>query len=549
MNQYHIMMGDKILSCLMAVIVIALGVGICLRYIHFLQLQYYRFYETLADRREKLHKYTFSYWLKSLFFFMIVFIVASFFPLANWVSYLVVGLCVVLYGLQFDWLYGELSTKWIVRLKYTHRVCRLLAILILVSIGYYVGMQLVVARWVSNYYYLVGISYFLVLPAIFSISFFLSYLWETGIAKIYYKRTQQKLRSADLLKIGITGSYGKTSTKQILTSILQQKYNVLTTPKNYNTPMGIAKSIKDQNLEDYDVFIAEMGADHVGDIKHLAQQVSPSIGVLTYIGNAHLKTFGSIYHVMRTKYELVECLPKDGLAIFNGNSDYELTLLHKTKLNKCVVIDHERLDRIDTTKCDNLCVIRQVDMSTEGVSVVCVTKHNEYRVRCSLFGRHQADNIGMAILVAEYLGLTKEQIVAGVESVKAVEHRLEVKKEGQRIMLDDSYNCNIVGAKNALEVLGQYEDYEKIVITPGIVELGEDNELYNEKLGALIGEVADKVIVVGTYNKIALTKGVLQHKTKTVLQYAEDYLTAKNMVTEEKCVCLILNDLPDQYQK
>ncbi len=146
---------------------------------------------------------------------------------------------------------------------------------------------------------------------------------EDTINRRYFEQAQEKIASMkDLHVIGITGSFGKTSTKFIVGTILKQKYRVLNTPESYNTPMGLSKVINDKLTDEHQVFIAEMGARNIGDIKELAELTKPKIGVITSIGPAHLETFKNIDNIMKTKYELIEELPTDGIAIFNYDNEY-----------------------------------------------------------------------------------------------------------------------------------------------------------------------------------------------------------------------------------
>lgn len=135
--------------------------------------------------------------------------------------------------------------------------------------------------------------------------------------------------------IGITGSYGKTSSKNILSDILNIKYNALPTPKNFNTTYGIMRTINEYLDKFTDTFIVEMGAFKVGEIKELCDFVKPKYGIITTIGTAHLETFGSRENICRGKFELIESLSKDGIGILNGDDEYQLN--YKIK-NKCKIL-------------------------------------------------------------------------------------------------------------------------------------------------------------------------------------------------------------------
>lgn len=146
---------------------------------------------------------------------------------------------------------------------------------------------------------------------------------ENKINQGFYNSAQGKIKAReDLTVVGITGSFGKTSTKFIVGTILGERFNVLNTPESYNTPMGLSKVINNDLNDDHEVFIAEMGARNIGDIKEVAELCQPNLGVITSIGPVHIETFKNVDNIMKTKYELIEELPSDGVAIFNYDNEH-----------------------------------------------------------------------------------------------------------------------------------------------------------------------------------------------------------------------------------
>ena len=159
---------------------------------------------------------------------------------------------------------------------------------------------------------------------------------ENKINMGFYTSAQNKIKSRnDLNVIGITGSFGKTSTKFIVSTILSQKFNVLTSPESYNTPMGLSKVINNDLDANHEVFVAELGARQIGEIREVAELVQPKIGIITNIGPAHIETFKNIDNIMKTKYELIEELPTDGVAVFNYDNEHIKKLADKTLKRKC----------------------------------------------------------------------------------------------------------------------------------------------------------------------------------------------------------------------
>ena len=153
----------------------------------------------------------------------------------------------------------------------------------------------------------------LLLPLWVALGGLLAWPIEKLVSEMYFRDAQKKLAARpDIIKIGITGSYGKTSVKFILGTILQEKYQTLITPSSFNTPMGVTKIIRERLTPATQVFVAEMGARHVGDIKELCRLVHPRYGVLTSVGPQHLDTFHTLERIKNTKYELMDAVPADG---------------------------------------------------------------------------------------------------------------------------------------------------------------------------------------------------------------------------------------------
>ena len=253
---------------------------------------------------------------------------------------------------------------------------------------------------------------------------------EALIILKFKRQAIAKLRSINGLKVvGITGSYGKTSSKNILSDILNVKYNTFPTPKNLNTPKGIMTCINN-NLDKFcEIFIAEMGAYKMGEIKELCDFVHPKYGILTRIGNAHLMTFGSQENIQKGKFELIENLPSDGIGVLNGDDPLQVNYNLKNKVKIIWIgIDNEDVDcRAINIKCSN-----------KGTSfdVVFRGDDNKYHFETKLLGKHNVYNILSGILLGYELGISISELQRGVSSVKTIEHRLELKKYGNIIHVE-----------------------------------------------------------------------------------------------------------------
>lgn len=365
---------------------------------------------------------------------------------------------------------------------------------------------------------------------------------ENTIKKYYLNKARERLNNSEVLKIGITGSFGKTSVKEILTTLLSQKYRVLATPQSYNTPMGIA--ITSQKLDStHDVFIAEMGARAKGDIKELSQLVKPTFAVLTGINNQHLETFGSLENIKSTKYELFENLDKDGIGFFSLDNDGAKELFEKFDKTKYGA---------GIENSDNLVWASDIVIDNQGTSFVLNFKDDE-SVKCQtvLLGKHSVSNICLASSVAYKVGLTPQEIASGINRITSIGHRLELVPNNKNIVIiDDSYNSNVDGASAAMEVLSCFKG-RKIVLTPGLVELGKMENVSNFELGRKIASTCDLAIVIGTHNAEMLIKGLKDGgMPATNISFAKTLNKGNellNTMLKEGDVVLFLNDLPDNY--
>ena len=382
---------------------------------------------------------------------------------------------------------------------------------------------------------------------------FIAMIINTPIEKcvyLYYKtKAQRKLKSMNNLKIiGITGSYGKTSSKNILSDILNIKYNALPTPKNLNTFNGLIMTVNNHMDKFNDVFIAEMGAYVKGEIKRLCKLVKPKYGILTRIGTAHLETFGSQENIQKGKFELIESLPSDGFGILNG--DDPLQVSYKLKNNVKIIwigIENSDVDvRAENIKC-----------SSKGTSFDIVLKNDKkkYSFETKLLGNHNVYNILAGIACGIEFGIDMESLQKAVAGVRPIEHRLEIKKLGNFNMIDDAYNSNPTGAENACKVLGMMPGI-KIVVTPGMIELGPKEDEYNKTFGTQIADVADYVILIGDKKTKPIKEGLLEKKfdkDKIIVfnDVREAYPFIGNIANnnKEEVYALFENDLPDTYNE
>ncbi len=387
----------------------------------------------------------------------------------------------------------------------------------------------------------------IMIPLIVEFSNFINKPFENARNKKYIERTKKALDDADgLIKIGVTGSYGKTSVKEILRTILSVKYNVLSTPSSYNTPMGIAKSVQRYDGTQ-DVFIAEMGARRSGDIKELSDIVNPDYGILTGVCNQHLETFGTLDALFKTKYELVLGVKDGGTVVFavDNENTYNLSKQAKVDNRICVMTAGVDKARAEDVYCEDL-----VTDITGSRFTLCF-KDEKIQASTMLIGRHNVSNIIVAAALAYKLGLTASEIAEGISLIKPIRHRLEVmKNEKGMTIIDDSYNSNVEGTVAALEVFSEFTG-RKIIITPGLVELGRMEDLENFRFGRRMAKVVDFAILVGGPNAYKMRDGLLDsefpYEKIKIVPNLNDAIKFLSGISQEGDIVLFENDLPDKF--
>ena len=365
---------------------------------------------------------------------------------------------------------------------------------------------------------------------------------------VYYhflRQAKAKIASMPNMKrIGITGSYGKTTSKNVLNDILSTSFNTTPTPLNYNTAYGIINTINNYLDKFSDIFIVEMGTLKRGDIRKIANIAKPEYGILTKIGVAHLETLGSQENIQKEKFSMIESLPEYGIAVLN--KDDEMQVNYKLK-NKCRVI----WIGIDN---DADIMATNIKLSHEGSSFDCIIKGNPkvYHFQTRLLGKVNIYNILAGIALGLEFGIKDEKLEMAVKRVKPTEHRLELKKYQDLYIIDDAYNSNPVGSKMACEVLGLMPG-KKIMVTPGMIDLGEKQDELNEKFGEYIADVADEVILVGEHQTKPIYKGLMNKKYNEkhihVLNDVKEAFPLALKLKENDTYVLLENDLPDIFNE
>lgn len=369
---------------------------------------------------------------------------------------------------------------------------------------------------------------------------------EKLVSEMYFRDAQKKLAARpDLIKIGITGSYGKTSVKFILGTILQEKFQVLVTPSSFNTPMGVTRIIREKLMPAHQVFVAEMGARHVGDIKELCRLVHPRYGVLTSVGPQHLDTFHTIDRIKSTKYELMDAIPDGGCCFFPDDGAICRELFDKTRKEKRLCSIHAGADDADVWASD-------IRVSPAGSTFVLHTMNDEMTCQTRLLGEHNIQNILLAATVGLHLGMTLHQIARGISKIEPVEHRLQLIPSAGVTIIDDAFNANPKGAQAALRVLKGFPG-RRIIITPGMVELGAGEEQFNHDFGTMMAECVDVAILVGKKHTAPIAAGLKEAGFRAenlfVVSSLEEASAILRQIGRPGDVALFENDLPDNYSE
>ncbi len=394
--------------------------------------------------------------------------------------------------------------------------------------------------------------YFGAFPLVTALANLINKPIEKRINQHFINDAKRILKEHEGLRIiGVTGSFGKTSVKYYLTTLLSEGFKVLMTPESYNTPMGIVRTVREHLQPTHEIFVCEMGARHLHDIREITDIVHPDDGIVTSIGYQHLETFHSLENIISTKYELLDAVaekekeegqvPGRHLKFVNGDNE-----IIRANMKYPDAITYGLSDGNDYQAKD-------IQVTGAGTSFTVSSPSGETaEFSTKLVGRHNVENIVGAIAAANSLGIPMTKLKMAVRRLQSVPHRLELTRHGNVAILDDAYNSNPNGAKVALETLGLFEGSVRILVTPGMVELGEKEAEYNEEFGRQAAAVCDYIIPVGQKNSEAIRKGALS------AGFDEDRIFIKRTFTEaselmyqldagKDKVILLENDLPDNY--
>lgn len=427
-----------------------------------------------------------------------------------------------------------------VKTKRTGRAVRLFVLFCLLNIALAVGAfwgLWALAKWNgSEIYSLIAYAPLallpICLPSTLIIANAITGVFENARNRKFVKRAGQVLDETEIIRVGIVGSYGKTSVKNVLKTILSEKYSVVETPESYNTPMGIAKTVFSSEFANKQVFIAEMGARRKGDISELCALVKPDYAIFTGVCEQHIATFESLDAVWLEKSEILKNTAK------------------KTVCGKSLRARIEN-GAFDEEKITYACVAENISFGATETEFILNMDGESARAKTRLLGNAAVENIALAATLAKELGLNAEEIARGISKLQSIPHRLELIEQNGVYILDDGYNCNPIGAREALAALCRFGG-GKCIVTPGIVECGVLEEKINEALGEDIAKAGlDKVLLVGDTLVGAVKRGYVAaggDEAKLTVVKTLDLAQAElsKWLKAGDCV-LFMNDLPDVY--
>ena len=435
----------------------------------------------------------------------------------------------------------RVAKKSIKKLVFTARIKRLLgaaAVTLLVLIAFFAVIPQTMAGEIC---FMVGIAISLISPLLTLFAWALTYPIESAVSRWYINDAKKILKAhKNLTVIGITGSYGKTTTKFILNRILSEKFNTVCTPQSFNTPMGVVRTVRGDIKPQTQMFICEMGAKNIGDIKEICDIAHPQYGIITSVGPQHLDTFRSEDNVFKTKFELYDAVRASG-GICLANIESSGIASRRENAADAIYFGD-----------DTDYYAEDISYGADGSTFTLSLKGEKITVTTRLLGRHSIADILAAAALSHILGVSGDEIRFAVSSLKPTEHRLELKPSvNGSAMIDDAYNSNPEGCLEAVRVLSHFEGKKKVIITPGLIELGAREYECNYALGLEAAKYCDIIILVGKNRSKPMRDAIattdFNNENLYVAASFAEAMGIYSSVADKNHILLIENDLPDNY--
>ncbi len=442
--------------------------------------------------------------------------------------------------LGFAFIQNDPTKKAKKKLVLTQRAKRIL----------YTGLALTTVSpvtWLTLHSFWLWVVAVQLIPLLLCVGNWLLRPYEAKIQQGFRQQAVDRLNQVSPTVVAVTGSYGKTSVKHMMGHVLGLNAKAVVTPGSVNTDMGVARILREDLRDDTEFFVTEMGAYGVGSIARLCRFTPPHIGIITAIGPAHLERFGSLENTAKAKFELAAAVlekPEGRMILHENVMQYGNAFDFIAENSDRLVIvgegpaSHVRIDSRLQTK--------------EGMEIQVAWSGATYSLRAPLYGFHHGDNMATAFAVAVTCGIDPDKVVTALRSAPQIKHRLEVKKQpGSATYIDDAFNSNPKGFVAALELMALLAEGEgrAVLVTPGVVELGDEHDIVHAELGHEAAKNADVVLVVNpsripSFRQAIDAVGETEvHEFETFAE-ASDWLVANTIGGD---VVLLENDLPDLF--
>ena len=372
----------------------------------------------------------------------------------------------------------------------------------------------------------------LAIPAIIDFSLLLLRPFEKCLARRYVRQAAQRLQAVHPIVVAITGSYGKTTTKEYLRHLVSGARTVVASPASYNNTAGLCRTINEHLAAGTDVLIAEVGTYGKGEIREICSWLKPSIGVITSIGPVHLERMGSLENIVQAKSEILENVD---LSILNTDSPHLQRIADKMRTESVVRCGSN----------EESCAVA-AKVSEKSIELYISGKHVATVYNPSLF----ASNLALAVATALSLDVPVEHIIKQLDSLPSPAHRQQIVKTSTGVrVIDNTYNSNPAGAAHALRLLSEIPHTgRRVVVSPGMIELGDLQRCENETFARNAADTATDILIIGRSNHAALLKGARDGTARVLtVRYREEAVRWVRENLTKGDVVLYENDLPDHF--
>jgi UDP-N-acetylmuramoyl-tripeptide--D-alanyl-D-alanine ligase len=432
-----------------------------------------------------------------------------------------------------------------ITLKMTWRATRVLLVAVVLASGFWAGMAMLYPTADLRATFFASMVTFAVLPLVLIAANACLIPYERSVQNRYERDARDRVADIHPFVVGITGSYGKSSSKAMLAHILQYKGPTLAASGSVNTLMGITRHIREELVPGHQFMVVEMGAFKTGSICRLCQLTPPSAGLITAVGNMHLERFGSTDEIVKAKSELAEAVPPGGLLVVNADSPGALRIARGVTARRVLLYGETSTEDLETR-------IEHVAFSRQGTTFVLRTRDRSYQCVTPLLGRPIVLNLAGAFTLAAAMGVDQDVIVASMRTLKPVSNRLEVVEERGVTWIRDAYNSNQFGFRAALEVAAALPAARRFLATPGVIELGADQFQVNQELSEAAASVCDTTLIVADTNRAAFVAGHRDAGREGALvavpNRREAFAWLRDTVKDGDAV-ILENDLPDLYEQ